>query len=285
MTTTIDASEGIGAPGVYSIDELTYHAHDALSASGAKRLLPPSCPAIFKWERDNGRPEKRAFDFGHAAHSLVLGVGADIVTVDAENWRTKAAREAQESAYAEGKTPLLIAEYARVQDMAAALLEHSIASALLDPSRGTPEQSLFWDDERHGMQRRARLDWLPHATDGRMILADYKSTVCAEPRRVAKSMADFRYHQQAAWYVDGVKALGLAEDVAFVFVFQEKTAPYLVTVVEPDVEALRIGRLLNDRALEVFAECIATDTWPGYTSDVELISLPKWATYGLEDIT
>ena len=273
-------------PGVYDdLDEATYHAHPALSASGAKRLLPPSCPAIYKYERDHGRPPKKEYDLGHAAHKLVLGRGAEIAVVDADSWRTKAAQEAQKTAHAEGRIPLLAHEHRQVQAMAERLRAHPVAKALFDPGRGgKPEQSLFWHDTRHGVDRRARLDWLPAATDGRMILPDYKTAKSAEPRAVAKAVADYAYHQQAAWYIDAAQALGLADDVAFVFVFQEKTPPYLVTVAELDAQALHVGRVLNDRALEVFAECSAHDTWPGYSDDVELISLPAWATYRLQEL-
>lgn len=277
--------------GVYDgMPDAVYHADPvpggSLSSTGARRLLSPSCPALYKHERDHGRPEKRCFDFGHAAHREVLGVGLDIVTVDAEDWRTKAAQDARKAAYAAGQVPLLAAEMEQVRGMAAALREHPTAFALFDPERGgAPEQSLFWQDARHGVWRRVRLDWLPALTDsGRMILADYKTGVSAEPAALAKAVANYGYHQQAPFYVDAVQALGLAEDVAFVFVAQEKTPPYLITVFELDAVALRIGRHLNDLALGVYAECMATDTWPGYTSDVELLSLPAWAAYRYQEI-
>lgn len=273
----------ITEPGVYDgIPEDVYHSDPvpgrSLSFSGAKRLLPPSCPAIFRWEQLHGRPNKPAFDFGHAAHAEVLGIGAPLVVVDAADWRTKAAQAQRDEAYAAGHTPILAHEHQQVKGMAEALRAHPIASALFDPDRGgKPEQSLFWHDERHDVMRRSRLDWLPATRDdGRLILPDYKTTTCAAPSALAKTVANFSYHQQAAWYPDMVVGLGLAEQVAFVFVFQEKTAPYLVTVVELDALSVRVGRHLNDRALEVYAECSATDTWPGYTDDVELISLPSW---------
>lgn len=272
-------------PGLHDgIDEAVYHADkNSLSVSGAKKLLPPSCPAIFKWQRDNGQPHKAAFDFGHAAHSAVLGVGAPLVVVEADNWLTKAAKEKRDAAYTEGHVPILTKEKAQVDGMAAALLLHPIASALLDPAHGKPEQSMYWHDEVYGVTRRGRLDWLPDTDGGRLIVADYKTAASAEPAAIKKAVASFGYHQQHAWYVDGLHALEVADDIAFVFIFQEKTAPYLVTVVELDAEAVRIGRALNDRALQVYAECTATDTWPGYTSDVELISLPGWATYQFQE--
>jgi hypothetical protein len=196
---------------------------------------------------------------------------------------TKAAKEAKAAAYAEGRVPLLAKEKAQVDGMAEALRAHPIASALLDPAHGKPEQSGFWQDDVHGITRRFRLDWLPDASEGRLIVADYKTCQSAEPGAIRKAVANFGYHQQHAWYVDGCHALGLADDIAFVFIFQEKTAPYVTTVIELDAEAVQIGRKLNDRALAVYAECVATDTWPAYTSDVELISLPGWATYAFQE--
>jgi hypothetical protein len=275
MSLTIPAG-GLLVP---DMDEAEYHAHPALSSSGAKKLLPPSCPALFKWERENKRPEKRAFDLGHAAHAKVLGVGARLAVVDALDWRTKAAREARDEAYAEGLTPVLAHEDEQITGMAAAILEHPIASAVFDPDYGSPEQSLFWCDERFGVERRARLDWLPEPSGGRLIVADYKTCISAEPAAIRKTVANYGYYMQAPWYIDAVRALGLAEDVSFVFVFQEKTAPYLVTVVELDAMALRLGAARNDQALAVFAECTETGDWPGYSDEVELISLPSWATY------
>jgi hypothetical protein len=276
MTATIPVHEA----GLYDdVPDETYHASHALSSSGARKLLPPSCPALFKWERDHGQPPRQAFDMGKAAHAHILGAGAPIVRIDADGYTTKAAREARDAAYAEGATPVLEREWQNVLGMADAIRAHPIASALFDPERGRPEVSGYWEDETHDVWRRFRLDWLPDTDGGRLIVPDYKSTACAEPRSIAKSVASFGYHQQEQFYLDGIRALGVAEDVAFVFVFQEKTAPYLVTVVQLNLEAQRIGRTLNDRALQVYAECMATDTWPAYTSDVELISLPGWATY------
>jgi hypothetical protein len=263
--------------GVYDgIPPEQYHANPALSASGAKLLLPPSCPALYKWQRDHPPESKPAFDFGHAAHGVVLGCGDPVTIVEADNWLTKAAKEAKAAAYADGRVPVLAREWEQVQGMAAAIRSHPIAAALFDPGHGQPEQSAYWEDTFHGVWRRARFDWLPDTDGGRLILPDYKTTTSAEPGAFARSVFNFGYDLQASWYIDAAHALTLAEDVAFVFVAQEKTAPYLVTVFELDVEALAIGHRKTQRALSVFAECQATDTWPAYSSDVELISPPAW---------
>jgi hypothetical protein len=74
-----------------------------------------------------------------------------------------------------------------------------------------------------------------------------------------------------------VRALGLDEDPAFLFVFQEKTPPYLVTVVQLDDEAEAAGRARNELAMEIWRDCTQAGVWPGYSQDIELITLPPWA--------
>lgn len=280
-------------PGVYDgmpVD--LYLAHPALSASGAKLLLPPSSPAIFRWQADHGRPNKDAFDFGHAAHKEVLGDGAPVEVIDAADWRTKAAREAKEKAYANGRIPLLPDDWAAVQAMAVALRRHPIASALFAAGAGRPEQTLIWRDAETGVLRRARLDYLRNTrTDGGvLIVPDYKSCDSADPVSAAKALHDFGYYRQAPWYEDGAEALGLADAAAFVLVMQEKTPPYQVAVYQPDPFAMAAGRRLNRKAIAAYRDCMRTGHWPGYavtgpngvlTSDRDVLplALPGWAEY------
>lgn len=278
----------ITEPGVYDLPAAVYHADPipdgSLSCSGAKKLIPPSCPALYRWWADNGQTPRAVFDFGRAAHAEVLGVGAPLSVVDADDWRGKAAREERDAAYAAGSTPLLRCDYEQVLAMAAALRRHPIASALFQPGTGRPEQSLFWFDREFGLWRRAMLDWLPDATGGRLIIPDYKSCASAEPGALARAFFQYGYHQQAPWYMDAAEALDLASgwEPAFVFVFQEKTPPYLVTVAQPNPEAIQWGRVLNRKALDVYRQCRETGHWPGYADDVISLSLPAWAERQLE---
>ena len=268
-------------PGVYEMDEATYHQDPvpggSLSASGAKLLLPPSCPALYAWRRDHPKVSAE-FDFGTAAHKLVLGAGQPIWRLSYDDWRTKAAQAARDEARAQGYVPVLEPDWQRVEAMAAAIREHPVASALLDPGRGKPEQSLFWQDDETGIWCRARLDWLPHRDPARrFIIADYKTAAAADPASIRKAVANYGYFMQAAWYAEGVRVLGLDPDPAFLFIFQEKTPPYLVTVAQLDTEAVSIGRARNTLAREMWRDCTQAGVWPGYSQDIELITLPPWA--------
>jgi len=282
MTESITITE----PGVYDVPFEQYLADPvpggSLSTSGAKTLISV-CPAAFDYERKHGRPNKLDFDLGHAAHSKVLGDGMEIAVIPDKllgangATSTKAAKEFIADARARGAVPIKSDVAAEVDAMATALREHPIAGKLLDPGRGTPEQSLFWTDERTGVWRRARLDSLPHPALGRMIVVDYKTTDSAKPSAFAKSIARYGYHMQGDAYIDGIKALGLADDVAFLLIAQEKTPPYLISVVEMSAPALRIGRARNQRAIDLFKQCTETNHWPAYVDGIALVDLPIWA--------
>lgn len=265
------------APGILDMSHAEYHAeHDSLSSTGARKLLPPSCPALFRWGLDNPPAAKKAFEFGNAVHDAVLGGGPEVVVVDADNWLTKAAKAERDEARARNAVPVLADEWAEVQAMVAAVRAHPIAGPLFAPGTGRPEPSLFWTDGRTGVARRARLDWLRDPGPGRTLVPDLKTCLSAERDKFARSAADYGYHMQAAYYLDGIEALDLAGDAVFLFVAVEKTPPHLVNVIQLDHMAMQIGAGLNRQAIDTYRECTETGIWPGYSSDVQLTSLPKW---------
>lgn len=267
-------------PGLYDgLDIAVYHRDPALSSSGGRRLLSPGCPALYRWEQDNPRPPRPEFDFGHAAHTLVLGDGPEIVVIEADDWRTEDARAQRDEAYTVGAVPMLAADYERVEAMADVIRRHPVASALFAPGSGRPEQSLFWRDPRTGVMLRARPDWLPNppADGGRLIVPDYKTAAAVDPESIARAIHTYGYHQQADWYETGCRAVLGVDQVALVLVVQLKTPPYLVQVVRPDVIAMRIAAAKNRAAIDLYARCLETGRWPGYGDDVTTLPLPVWA--------
>ncbi|MEV0247919.1 PD-(D/E)XK nuclease-like domain-containing protein [Nocardia sp. NPDC050712] len=271
-------------PGLYdAVPEEVYHAdRGSLSSSGARKLLPPYSPASFRWMQDSPPERRDYFDVGHAAHSLVLGVGAPIHEVRHEDWRSKAAREEREECYAEGSTPLLSHDYSAVRAMAAAVRAHPLAGALL--SRGLAEQSGYHIDPATGVMLRFRPDYITETRDGRKLIVDYKSSRSADPRAFAASAARYGYHQQQPWYSEGLQAvLDLDYEPDLLFVVQDKNPPYLVSVIGLEEHDIQRGRELNRRAIDIFAECHTTGEWPGYPNEIHYLSLPKWSAYQDEE--
>lgn len=263
-----------------SMPEETYHADPvpggSLSSGGARLLLEPGGPAKYAHQRGK-QTNTTTFDIGKAAHTLALGAGAHIRVIDAADWRTKAAKEARDQAYADGATPILAADHSRVIAMVNALHDHPLAGPLL-AADGDVEQSFFWIDPDTGVWRRARHDKTLRDRSGRRLIVDLKTCAAADTRAVEKSIANYGYHQQDPWYRDAAIALGLDDDPGFVFVFVEKEPPHLVHVVQLHPDDVAAGRARNRRALELYARCTADGVWPGHPTDITEISLPTWAT-------
>lgn len=273
MTTQTQYAGGI-EPGVYqNIPDTEYHAaKDILSSSGARRLIT-STPRKFYEEMTTERPYNPAFEIGHAAHTLMLTVGDPFEVVDADSWRTKDAKAARDAALQAGKTPLLAKEYAQVRAMADAILEHPVTGELFTRNDTVMEQSLYWTDEQTGVACRARPDL---AVNDWSLIVDYKTTVSADPKEFAKSIAKYGYHQQQAWYCEAVETLtGIRPE--FVFVCQEKTPPYEVSLIQLDADAVRIGGRLNEDARSIYAACMDSGVWPSYPTSVQVVGLPAWA--------
>lgn len=267
------------------VDEESYHAdRGSLSVSGAKLLLPPSCPAKFREAMDTDRKPKKAWDFGHVAHHVVLGKGAEFKvlypavhglkadgTLSDKPTATTAWKNAAADARACGMVPIHADDHTKAQLMAKAVLEHPAAGPLFID--GHAEVSLYHTDPETGVRLRGRVDWLESDGD----IDDYKTSTTANPAELVRKFWSLGYFMQAAWYIDLVIALGLADNPRFRFVVQEKEPPFVVTVVEYDDDALTEGQRLNREAIRLYADCRDRDEWPGYSDDTVTIGLPGWA--------
>ena len=289
----------ITEPGIYpDLASEVYHAqHDWLSWSRMKHLIPPSTPAHFKASLAAGEERKRHFDLGKVVHKLTLGEGDDFEVVQALN-RSKEPYDAtsydrvssqvhRDAIYADGKIPILRHELAQAEAMAVEVRKHPIAAALL--SNGAPEVSLFWVDPETGVKCRARLDWLPEPVKGRrLIVPDLKSTgvtAGASPVEFSKAGGRFGYYGQQEHYRDGLIALGVDPDPAFLFIVVETADPHLVSVGQyDDKDDIRLARATVSHCRRLYRDCVAANNWPGYPADVHSLRLPTWLRYELEDI-
>jgi hypothetical protein len=271
---------------VLSMDEAAYHAHPALSSTGARRIL--SSPARFRYELEHP-VEKAAFDLGKAVHAKVLGTGAQVVAIPEALLSSNGAASTKEAkafiaeARLAGQVPLKADVVAQVNAMAEAVLAHRTARAGFEQP-GHPEVSLFAIDAATGVGLRARPDFLPDQGERRTIAADLKTSRSADPRLFRRSAADFGYHQQYAFYVDVLRQARGDRDAALVFVIVEPEPPYLVSVCELIDEAIAVGRARNRTAIDLYARCLAADEWPGYGDEVHAIDLPVWAMNELETV-
>ena len=280
MTAPTNWREHIEAAGggVFDMPMADYHACTwALSSSGARKMLD-TCPAKFRAQQDAPQEPTDAMNDGTLVHALLLEGAADrfVVLPEGHSGATKEGKARLAEIEAAGKVAVKADKWEMAQAMVAAMHAHPFAGGLF--TNGAPEKSLFWFDAEFGVWCRCRLDWLP--ASGR-IIPDYKTCKSALPADLERSMWDWGYYQQDAWYADGIKAV-LGFDPAFVLACQEKDPPFLVTVAQPGTFAVEWGRIRNRKAKEIFATGMATGDWPGYAEDVVTINLPIWAEKQLE---
>lgn len=253
----------ITEPGlVYDMDDETYHADPvpggSLSSSLARRLTEHVPAKAIATHRD--RKPTASMNLGKAAHLHALGAGPELI-VWQHDGRTKAGKEERaeqaEAIAAERVIAVKEDERDQVLGMAEALRADPEVAAILDA--GMSEVSVFWQEQ--GAWCRGRFDLLGDVGD------DYKTCDDASAQGFERSMSKYGYHQQADFYLRGLRAIGHpAGDRPMRFICQEKTYPHLVQIHTCDELAMEIAAALNDRAIGIFADGIKRGEWAGYPS-------------------
>jgi exodeoxyribonuclease VIII len=262
------------------MENADYHRHSAVSKSHLDQIAKSP---LHYWARylDPNRvtPEPTAaMAIGSAVHTHVLELDqwdARYVTApEGINRRTNAGKaewEAFEVA-STGRTVLAKADAELVMRMGHSVFAHPAAAMLL-AMPGKAETTHMWTDQATGLRCKCRPDWL---TDDGSLIVDLKTTEDASPMGFRKSIANWRYHVQASWYLDGLEhATGKRPD-QFIFLCVEKKPPFACAVYAADAEMIQIGAEAAARDLDVLATCRAAGAWPGYSDQVEMISLPPW---------
>ena len=263
------------------MDNTDYHAHPAVSKSHLNQVArsPLHYWASFLDPNRQPRETTPAMAIGTAVHTHVLELdqwdSRYAIAPESIDRRTKMGKAEWEvfTTAATGRTVLSRADAELVMRMGHAVYSHPAAAMLLKHLPGKAETTHMWDDAATGLQCKCRPDWL---TDDGSLIIDLKTTEDASPAGFRKSIANWRYHVQAAWYLNGIEqATGTRPD-QFIFICVEKKAPFAVAVYAADAEMIQIGNEAAARDLDVLATCKAAGAWPGYSDQIETINLPSW---------
>ncbi len=277
-------------PGIYTFPAEQYHA-DALVFDGPSykptlsasiaHLLTSRSP-LHAWTAhprlnpDFKREPEAKYDVGTCAHALLLeGKPMEEVArvVYMDSWRTKAAKELRDEARAEGKIPLLEKDAEAVQRMiAAAWIQIDQHESEPDPfTNGKSEQTLIW--EENGITCRALVDWLH---EDQRVIYDLKTTsASANPENWSRTCFQIGADVQTAFYLRGLQQItGIHAEMRYVVV--ETYPPYALSINSLTPAALEVGRAKVKRAMELWRECLANDSWPGYPNRVAYAELPAW---------
>lgn len=187
--------------------------------------------------------------------------------------RTKSGKEAWAAFEAEstGKDILTAEQAEQIEGMATALLAPGSVSAKLLTRCDHREQVIHWNDLHTDLHCKGVVDAF-----GADFALDIKTTDDASSQSFSRTLYNYQYHGQAAFYVDGLRQCG-SPISDFLFVVVEKAPPFGVCAYSCTEEVLGAGRLLYQRLLVKHAECLAAGEWHGYINRVQDIYLPTWA--------
>ena len=249
-----------------------YHAHDSASSSGLRLLL--RSPDHFK----NGeeKDQTRAMVLGSALHMACLEPDIFYDTYrllrSSENRVTSEYKEAKKEF---GEEFVLVKpEIERIEGMAKSLRGSKILNYwLYDNDYSHKELSGFAIDPETGLMCRHRFDAIIIGD----VAIDLKTTTDARKPAFEKKILDFGYHIQAAFYADQYNWITGEKIEKFIFAAIETSAPYAVKVYELEQDSMEAGRKKYRQALNEYAQCKASDTWPSYDQEIETIGIPQWA--------
>lgn len=273
--------------GIYAgIPNDEYHRGPGISKSGLDLIARSPMHYRFATDaaNDNSCEPTPSQRLGSLVHKLVLepfSFGDEYVVGPKFDRRTKEGKAFAEAFEAGAAGRIVIGQDeadlgAQIRD---AVFAHPFAAALLG-GQGDAELSAYWRDAETGVLCRCRPDYWRR--DG--ILVDVKTTTDASPEAFARSVLDWRYHVQAAFYLEGTGlAIGQAETVSdlalpheFVFIAVETKPPHAVACYRLDRETLSIGAREFRRNLDTFAECQRSGVWPAFGGGLQPLGLPEW---------
>ena len=265
------------APGIYEgIPNEDYHAGPGVSKSGLWEIHKKS-PAHYQFAP---RVEKNHFNLGEAGHIAVL----EPETLEArvykgpDDRRGNKWKDVKEHCDMNGLVLLTAGDYDKALMIRDTIHADATLNSLITGGERQVEASGFWTDPVTGVLCRHRPDL--YRPDMRLMM-DLKTTASAHPVDFAKSVVNYGYHSQEAFYSDGHRELGRAVD-GFVFLAIEKDDPFCFALYELPPSIVEEGRAIMRKTLDRYAECVAADKWPGYSKGVQELTFPRWAYNEIE---
>lgn len=265
-----------------------YRKHEGISASDLKKMVKSM--AHWKYAKDHpDESDSPALLFGRAIHKMVLepyDFQNEYIVSPKFDRRTKEGKEAYTKFLdeAEGKEVIDEELYQTILNMKEELYRTPCVQKLI---AGEHEKSFFWVDEQTGIKCKHRPDSIGKLGD-EYIIIDYKSCNNAETSAFMRDAIKFGYDIQAAHYIEGMRSV-TGHDYKFVFICQEKTAPYACNILEADEEFIRNGMYVRNALMRTYKKCLELDEYPGYMGFAEdknyinVLTLPAWLKGALDE--
>lgn len=238
-------------------------------------ILVNKSPAHAKRAIDYRTEPSPAMERGLIIDRLLFGCGREIAVIEADAYRTNAAKAARKEALDAGKIPVLRDSLQEYEETVSAI--RSALSAQGVEFTGESQVYLKWTAPS-GIECGGTLDHLQRGPSFATIY-DLKTTACAHPSAITRSIVDHGYDIQHAAYVEAVETVypQYAGRVSMEFLFVETEPPYAVQIASLAGSMAELGRRKWERAQRLWRECHRRGHWPGYSGgNVVSIEAKPW---------
>lgn len=249
------------------------------SSSVAHRVITQS-PFHARYSQTAPRDDSGVADIGTIAHRILLEGHEDgIALIDADDWRTKAAKEARDTAYAEGKTPLLARKMEPIRDMVAAARKFVAQSEIAGCfDRGDAEVTLDWDDD--GLPCKIRPDYL--TDDWHLSLKTTPGS--ANPASwIRRQLTPMGYDFGLEFYRRGLRANGIGEECQHRILVIEQEPPYGCSLIALAPSKRDIAERAVEQAIALWKRCKATGEYPCYSTQTHYAEATTWELADAEE--
>lgn len=265
-------------PGIYpNLSNDEYHADPAIGNSGLT-IIAERTPAHYKASLETVRTATPAMIAGSRLHSAVLEpeLFTQCYAVAPKfDLRTNVGKEGKAAWEAENPNRTAISGDEYYQSLAIADILHANSTVRELLRGGHNERSVFAKDPETGVLVKCRPDADAIIT-GRRILTDLKTTERASPDDFMWSAYRYGYFRQAPFYSDVCGWEGSEQAVdSFFFIAVEKEPPYAYIIYEAAPRFMQRGRDAYRSALNEYAACLSSDTWPAYDTTTHTLDLPE----------
>ena len=247
------------------MNQKEYRNHEGISRSELQIIA--KSPLHFKYAIEHPEEPTAALEFGSAAHKFILeenDFDREYAIMPILDRRTKAGKEAYEKFVEEheGQRTISMADMDIIREMKDAIKSNKTAAEILLNPNAIYEQSYFWTDPQTGEAVKCRPDCITE-WNGKKYIVDYKTTDSCEDGHFERSCRKYGYKLQSGMYREGVFQSTL-DDCGFIFVAQEKKAPYAVRVYICTEEFISQGYDQYRELLGTYHWCKEHDNWFGY---------------------
>lgn len=268
---------------IYDMKADDYHNLPHLSKSGLDLInKSPRHYWVEKFSNDAELKKEatKALRVGAALHTYILEperFDLDVAIAPDCDKRTKEGKQlyANFVQLSSGKIVISESEFMNIEYMNQAVNQSPVCAKLLELKQYSEVTCLY---ELEGVPFKSRFDGLLQND----FIVDLKTSRNAEANKFDISLFDYRYHVQAALYIDAFEICFDRPCKGFVIIPVENTKPFVAgqpILITKESYTYEIGKDAYLRDIATFKLCKEKNEWRGYDDDTTVrtdISIPVW---------